>query len=165
MNIKKTKIVLTLSSLIFLAIPLSSAFAHEKHCEIKETQLGETMKYMKSELRAYVKGFKSDDSQKMQQHLNELLKLSAMAAEQTPVKIKNINAASMDHQQMDMSAIDHGDMDIKDMPTMDHSNMQMNHANMEVGEMNMGSADHDMSAMPNMAGMSKEQHHQHMLYM
>lgn len=130
MNIKKTKITLILSGLIFLAMPLSSAFAHEQHCEIKETQLGDTMKYMKSELRAYVKGVKSDDAQKMQQHLNELLKLSSMAAEQTPVKIKNMHAAGMDHQQMDMSTMDHGDMDVKDMPAMEGMSADQHHQHM-----------------------------------
>lgn len=155
MNRTKTKMVLTLSGLIFLAMPVSSAFAHEQHCEIKETQLGETMKYMKSELRAYVKGVKRDDAEKMRQHLNELLKLSSMAAEKTPIMIKNMHAAGMDHQQMDMAAMDHADMKVKGIPAMDHSNMD--HGKMD-------SADHDMSTMPGMEGMSNEQHHQHMLY-
>lgn len=135
MNIKKTKIALALSGLMFLAAPLPSAFAHDKHCEIKDTPLGDTMKYMKSELRGYVKGVKGDDPQKMQQHLNGLLKLIAVAAEQTPVKIKN------------MQAMDHGDMESK---AMEHSDMKMD------------SAEHDMSKMP---GMSNEQHHLHMQYM
>jgi DNA-directed RNA polymerase subunit F len=160
MNFKRNKIALVLGAFVFLATPLASASGsgsgsdhdHDKHCEIEDTQLSDTMKYMKSELRAYVKGFKKDDSEKMQKHLNELLKLSTLAADQTPVKIKNM--ASMDHSKMDM----------KNMPEMDHSKMDMNDmAGMDHGDIN--SADHDMSTMPSMAGMSAEQHHQHMMYM
>ncbi len=158
MNIKKSKIVLALGGLIFLAAPLGSAFAHEQHCEIEDTQLGNTMKYIKSELRAYVKGFKNDDPQKMQQHLNELIKLSSIAAEQTPVKIKKMHdhdmpISEMDHSQMDMSGM--SEMDMSGMAEMDHS--QMEHSQ-------MASPQHDMASMPGMEGMSNEQHHQHMLY-
>lgn len=179
MNIKKNKMLFALSTALFLSMPLANVSAHEKHCEIEDTQLGDTMKYMKSELRAYVKGFKKDDAQKMQVHLNELLKLSGQAVEYTPVKIKN-----MAHDQSNMAAIEHGNMDGESMPEMDHSKMdhstmqevtpaemkEMDHANMDHGDMNHGdmnmqSADHDMSTMSSMAGMSNEQHHQHMLYM
>ena len=139
-------------SVIFLATPFTSAFAHEKHCEIKDTQLSDTMKYMKSELRGYVKGFKGDDAEKMQQHLNELLKLSSMLADQTPVKIKNMHAASMDHEQMDMSEMDHAKMDMQATPEMDHS--KMDHSKMDHGDMEMNHGDMEMNhgdmAMPEM---------------
>ncbi|WP_193755497.1 copper resistance protein CopA [Psychromonas sp. psych-6C06] len=177
MNVKRTKIALLLSSTLFLSLPMSSAFAHEAHCEIKETQLGETMKHLKSELRAYVKGFKKGDQEKMQQHLNELLLLSEKAIQFTPVKI-----AQMDHEdmkgkgvpEMDHSKMNHGEMKSKAMPEMDHSKMdhgemkgkampEMDHSKMDHGDMD--SKKHDMTNMPNMEGMSATQHHQHMKYM
>jgi len=182
MNIKKTKLAIALTGALFLTLPMSQAFAHEKHCEIKETQLGETMKHMKSELRAYVKGFKKDDTDKMQKHLNELLKLSEKANQYTPVKITQMNHENkkgMDHSTMDkkeMAEMDHSKMDMKKKPEMDHSKMdhskmdkkemaEMDHSKMDHGGMDMDSMDHDMAAMPSMEGMSLEQHHQHMKYM
>jgi hypothetical protein len=170
MNINKTKLVLALTGSLFLAMPVSQVFAHEAHCEIKETKLGDTMKYMKSELRAYVKGFKSDDQDKMQKHLNELLKLSKQASQYTPVLItmnqhSDMDMEGMDHSKMDMKDMDHSKMDMKEM---DHSKMDMkgmDHSKMDHGDMNMDSADHDMSTMPSMEGMTTEQHHQHMKYM
>ena len=179
MNIKKSKIVLALGGLLFLSAPLSSAFACENHTEMQEMQQGDTMKSIKSELRGYVKGFKADDSQKMQQHLNELLQLSEKATKEIPEKIAAMDVGNeMDHSQMnhadmmmpemDHSQMDHGDMT---MPEMDHS--QMDHGEMAMSEMDhsqmdhsdMGSVGHDMSAMPSMEGMSSAQHHQHMIYM
>lgn len=168
MNIKKSKLALALTGALFLSLPMSQAFAHEDHCEIKETQLGETMKHIKSELRAYVKGFKKDDAQKMQKHLNELLMLSEKANQYTPVKIAQMshdNMKGMDHSKMDMKEMDHSKMNMKEM---DHSKMDMkgmDHSKMDHGDMNMDSMDHDMSSMPQMEGMSPEQHHQHMKYM
>lgn len=88
MNIRKNKVALALSGLLFLSTPFSSAFAHEDHCEIKDTKLGDTMDYMKSELRAYTKSFKSDDTEDMKKHAGELLKLSAIAKDEVPVTIK-----------------------------------------------------------------------------
>lgn len=177
MNMKKSKIALLLTGTLFLSLPMSQAFAHEDHCEIKETQLGETMKHLKSELRAYVKGFKKGDQEKMQRHLNELLQLSEKAVQYTPVKIAQMGHADM--PAMDHSNMDHGDMESKSMPEMDHSTMDhssMDHGDMESKPMpemdhstmdhsNMDSADHDMSSMPSMEGMSADQHHQHMKYM
>ncbi|WP_372880592.1 hypothetical protein [Psychromonas sp.] len=169
MNIKKSKIVLALGGLIFLAAPLGSAFAHEQHCEIEDTQLGNTMKYIKSELRAYVKGFKNDDPQKMQQHLNELIKLSSIAAEQTPVKIKKMHdhdmpMAEMDHSQMDMSGMaemDHSQMDMSGMAEMDHAQMDMSGmSEMDHSQMDMsGMAEMDHSQM-DMSGMAELDHSQ-----
>jgi hypothetical protein len=144
MNIKKSKIVLALGSFLFLSVPLSSAFADQKHCEMSGT-----MKSMKSELRGYVNSFKSDDAQKMQQHTNELLQLSEKAVNETPV---NINVMK------DMPEMDHSQMDMKDMPEIDHSKM-------DHGDMNMDSPDHNMATMPTMEGMSNAEHHQHMMYM
>lgn len=164
MNIKKSKIVLALGGLLFLSVPLSSAFADEKHHEIQEMQLGDIMKSMKSELRGYVKGVKADDSQMMQQHLDELLQLSEKAAKESPAKINAMHTGGkMDHSKMDhdgmvMPEVEHSQMDMKDMSAMDHT--KMNH-----GDMNTDRADHDMSTMPSMEGMSNEQHHQHMMYM
>jgi len=83
MNIKKSKIALALGTLIFLAAPLSSAFADQKNCE-----MGGTMASMKNELRGYVKGFKGDDAQKMQQHMNALLQLSEKTTQETPANMK-----------------------------------------------------------------------------
>lgn len=141
MNIKKTKIALALGGLLFLATPFASALAHEKHCDIEKTQLGGAMKEMKSQLKGYVSAFKADDTEKMQAHLNALLKLSADSAKQTPMKVQSMhtdNMDEMDHSQMDMAAMDHDKMDPSQM---------------------------DMSAMANMAGMSSEQHALHMQYM
>ena len=156
MNIKKSKIGLALSGLLFLSAPLSSVFADQKHNEIKQTQMGGTMQYIKSELRGYVQGVRSDDAQKMQQHLNELLTLSAMTANQAPVKMKNMPAA-MNHEQMGMSEMEHANMDSKEIAAIEHPNM-------DHGDMKMDSADHDMSTMPGMEGMSAAQH-QHLMYM
>lgn len=91
MNIKKTKIALALGALIFLAAPLTSTFADEKHNDMKEMQMGDTMQQIKNELRGYVEGVKSNDTQKMQQHLKELLKRSELP--------------EMDHSKMDMKAM------------------------------------------------------------
>ena len=153
MNIRKSKIALALGGLLFLA-PFTSAIAHEKHCDDNEqTQLGGAMKEMKSELRGYVSAFKEDDGQKMQAHLDALLKLSASSAEQMPMKVQGMhtdakasqtmNMPEMDHSKMDMPAMDHSKMD---MPEMDHSKM-------------------DMSAMANMEGMNSAQHEMQMHYM
>jgi len=155
MNIKKTKLAIALTGALFLTLPMSQAFAHEKHCEIKETQLGETMKHMKSELRAYVKGFKKDDTDKMQKHLNELLKLSEKANQYTPVKITQMNHENkkgMDHSTMDkkeMAEMDHSKMDMKKKPEMDHS--KMDHSKMDKKEMaEMDHSKMDMKKKPEM---------------
>ncbi|MFT6984368.1 MAG: hypothetical protein ACJAT7_000155 [Psychromonas sp.] len=140
MNINKSKIALALGGLLFLATPFASALAHEKHCDIEKTQLGSAMKDMKSSLRGYVKAFKDDDSQRMQDHMNGLLKLSAIAAEQTPLKVQSMHADNMVNEEMGMSDMDHGDMD-------------------------MDSSDHDMSGMAGMEGMNSAQHSLHMQYM
>ncbi|PKG38538.1 copper resistance protein CopA [Psychromonas sp. Urea-02u-13] len=177
---KKTKLALALTGALFLTLPVSQVFAHEKHCDIKETQLGETMKHIKSELRAYVKGFKKDDANKMQKHALELIKLTERAINETPMKIKMMghegmpNMEGMDHSKMemaDMKGMDHSKMDMADMKGMDHSKMDMadmkdmDHSKMDHGDMKLSSPEHDMSKMPSMKGMSAEQHHQHMMYM
>lgn len=166
MKTKKTKLAVILSASLFLFTPFSTVSAHSEHCEIKETELGETMKHMKSELRAYVKGFKAEDPDKMQRHLNELLQLSEKANKLTPVTIMQMghdDSSEMDHSAMvAMSEMDHSQMIhgvTADMTEMDHS--KMGHGEMT----DMDSQDHDMSKMPSMAGMSNEQHHQHMKYM
>ncbi|PKH02100.1 hypothetical protein CXF72_13365 [Psychromonas sp. MB-3u-54] len=165
MNIKKSKIALALGALLFLSVPLSSALADQNHNDVKVAQRGDTMEFIKSELRGYVKGVKSDDAQKMQQHLNKLLTLSTMPANQTADKMNNMPAASMGHEQMGMSEMEHANMGQDDMG-MDHSNMTdsdmaMDHSNMADSDMKMDGASHDMSTME---GMSPAQH-QHMLYM
>jgi uncharacterized protein involved in copper resistance len=65
----------------------------------------------------------------------------------------------MDHSTMEMgemSAMDHSTMEMPEMSAMDYSTM--NHDDMD-------SAEHDMSTMPGMEGMSQAQHHQHLIYM
>lgn len=104
---KKTKIALALGGLIFLAAPLSSVFATEKHHEMQEMQMGDSMQYIKNELRGYVDGVKSNDTQKMQQHLNELLKLSELPA---------MDHSNMDHSEMNMNS---GEHDMSAMPSME----------------------------------------------
>ena len=86
-RIKRNKLALSLAATLFLSLPMSQAFAHEEHCEIKDTELGDMMKYMKSELRAYNKSFNSEDQAEMKEHANELLKLSAKAEQLIPVVI------------------------------------------------------------------------------
>lgn len=86
-TIKRNKLALSLAATLFLSLPMSQAFAHEEHCEIKDTELGDMMKYMKSELRAYNKSFNSEDQAEMKEHANELLKLSAKAEQLIPVVI------------------------------------------------------------------------------
>ena len=168
MNIKKSKMALALSGLLFLSVPVASVLADQKHTDMKMMQQSETgtMKSIESELRGYVKAFKADNSQKMQQHIKKLLQLNEKASTEIPAKIYSMHPggemdhSQMDHSKMDMAEMDHSQMDQSkmDMAEMDHS--QMNH-----GDMNMNSADHDMSAMPSMEGMSSAQHHQHMIYM
>ena len=162
MNIKKSKIALLLGASLFLVMPLSSTFADQNHHDIKVTPMGGVMQNIKSELRGYVKGVKSNDAQKMQQHLDALLKLSAMPAmDHSEMKLDhaymtNEAMATMDHSKMDHSdmPMDHTDMTTETMATMDHSTMD--HSEMQT--------DHDMSTMSGMDGMSAEQH-QHMMYM
>ena len=157
MNIKKSKITLALSSLLFLSVPLSSVFADENHHEAKEVQQIDTMTSIKNELRSYVESVKSDDSAMMQQHINKLLQLTDKASKEVPAKINAMH---------DASKMDHSKMDMKDMPEMDHSKMDMKDmSGMDHSKMNMESTGHDMSTMPSMEGMSSAQHHQHLLYM
>ena len=87
MTVKRNKLALSLAATLFLSLPMGQAFAHEEHCEIKDTELGDMMKYMKSELRAYNKSFNSEDQAEMKEHANELLKLSAKAEQLIPVVI------------------------------------------------------------------------------
>ena len=159
MNIKKNKIALVLGASLFLTMPLSSTFADQNHHEIKKVPMGDTIQNIKNELRGYVEGVKSDDTQKMQQHVDTLLKLSAM-----PAMNLDHSDMPMDHTEMTheaMAAMDHSKMDHSDMP-MDHTDMTtetmvtIDHSEMQT--------DHDMSTMSGMEGMSAEQH-QHMMYM
>ncbi len=158
MNITKSKIALVLGALLFLSVPLSSAFADQKHNENKEMQMGDTMQFIKNELRGYVKGVKGDDAQKMQQHLDKLLTLSAMSTNQSADKIENMPAATMSHEQMN-----HEQMGMSEMEhaNMGQDDMAMDHGGMSNGDMQMESADHDMSTMESMSPAQ----HQHMLYM
>ncbi|WP_019613106.1 hypothetical protein [Psychromonas ossibalaenae] len=151
MNIQKNKMALALSAVLLLSLPVS-AFAHEKHCEVKDTQLGDYMKYMKSELRGYVKGFKGGDQEKMQLHINELLKLSELAVNETPVKVKMLNDDKSAMQGMDHSQMDHSDM--ADMKGMDHS--QMAHSDM-VDMKGMDHSQMDHSDKTDMKGMDHSQ--------
>ncbi|MGB5445488.1 MAG: hypothetical protein WBM99_08285 [Psychromonas sp.] len=165
MNMKKTKIALALGGLIFLAAPLSSVFADEKHNEMKEMQMDCSIKEIKNELRSYVEGVKSNDTQKMQQHLNELLTLSNLPA----MDHSAMEHSTMDHSEMQM---DHVDMVNKAMPAMDHSTMDhstmeqsaMDHSEMQMDHANMENDAHDMSTMAGMEGMSPAQH-QHIMCM
>lgn len=116
MTIKKTKLTFILAGTLLFSLPMSPAFAHAEHCEIKDTELGDTMKYMKSELRAYVKGFKADDAKKMQKHLNELLMLSDRASQYTPVMITKMQ--HVDSDKGEMKEMEHGKMDMSAMSNM-----------------------------------------------
>jgi hypothetical protein len=191
MNIKKSKIALALSGLLFLSVPLSSAFADQKHCEMDGN-----MASIKSELSDYVKSIKANDAQKTQQHINTLLQLSEKAtnemANMDHSKMDMKEMAGMDHSKMDMkdmAGMDHSKMDMKDMAGMDHSKMDMkdmsgmDHSKMDMKDMagmdhskmdmkEMAGMDHskmDMKDMANMdhskmQGMSDEEH-QHMMHM
>jgi len=122
MTIKKTKLTLLLAGTLLFSLPISQAFAHADHCEIKDTELGDTMKYMKSELRAYVKGFKADDAKKMQKHLNELLMLSDRASQYTPVMITKMQHTDSDKSKM--KEMDHAKMDMSAMSNMQGMNVE-----------------------------------------
>jgi len=87
----KRNLAFTLLSALLFTQSTSLVFAHADHCGIKETTLGDTMKHIKSELRAYNKGFKADDKAEMQEHINELIMLSGKAKALLPVVIENIN--------------------------------------------------------------------------
>lgn len=87
MIIKKTKLAISLAATLLLSLSMSQAFADQAKCEVKDTELGDIMKYMKSELRAYNKGFDSEDKEEMLKHANELVMLSAKAEQLVPVVI------------------------------------------------------------------------------
>jgi len=87
MILKKTTLTLALMGTLFFALPMTHAFADEIKCEIKDTELSDIMKYMKSELRAYNKGFDSENKEEMLQHANELVMLSEKAGQLIPVVI------------------------------------------------------------------------------
>ncbi|MDN2663426.1 cytochrome b562 [Psychromonas sp. 14N.309.X.WAT.B.A12] len=91
MSMIKSKLAFTLLGALFFTQPASLVFAHAEHCGIKETVLGDTMKYIKSELRAYNKGFKADNKAEMQDHINELIMLSGKAEALMPVVIENMD--------------------------------------------------------------------------
>lgn len=93
MTLKKTKLALALTATLVFSLPMSQAFAHEDHCDIEDTELGDTMKYMKSELRAYNKGFDSEDQAEMKEHAGELVKLSERAKLLIPTLISKDNHA------------------------------------------------------------------------
>lgn len=93
MILKKTTLTLALTGTLFFALPMTHAFADEAKCEIKDTELGDTMKYMKSELRAYKKALNSEDQAGMQEHAGELVKLSDRGVEFIPVLISRENKA------------------------------------------------------------------------
>jgi len=193
MNMSKTKMTLALSSLLFLSAPITSVFADQGHAQMKTMQASETttMKSIETELRGYVKAFKTDDFQMMQQHIDKLLLLNEKASKEIPAKIyamhgdgeidhskmdmTDMHHSQMDHSKMAMADMDHSQMDHSkmDMTDMDHSQMEhskmdmtdMDYSQMDHSKMDMNSADHDMSAMPSMEGMTSAQHHQHMMYM
>lgn len=173
MNIQRSSISLALVGALFLAMPMSNAFAKKDKCEIEDTPLSEHMEHMKSELRAYVKAFKSDNNEKMQQHLNELLMLNEKAAKETPVKIKNmaheematISSEKLDAESMpakgnekSMPEISGEKLDAEAVSKMDNSTISSDDMK-EMEQLNMGHGD------MNMKGVSTEQHQQHMKYM
>jgi len=87
----KRNLAFTLLSALLFTQSTSLVFAHAEHCGIKETTLGGTMKHIKSELRAYNKGFKADDKAEMQEHINELIMLSGKAEALIPVVIEDMD--------------------------------------------------------------------------
>jgi len=93
MTLKKNKLAFSLLTALFFSLPISQTFAHEHHCDIKETELGNTMKYIKSELRAYNKGFDAEDKAEMKEHAGELVKLTAKAETLIPASIAITNHA------------------------------------------------------------------------
>ena len=98
---------------------------------MQEMQQGDTMKSIKSELRGYVKGFKADDSQKIQQHLNELLQLSEKAMKEIPEKIAAMDVGNeMDHSQMDHSDMGCVGHDMSAMPSMEGMSPAQHHQHM-----------------------------------
>ena len=158
MNIKKTKIALTLGGFIFLAAPLASAFAHEQHAEINQMQMVSYMKTMKDELRGYVKGFKADDSMMMQQQLNKLLKLNMFPMDHS--KISNEEMMNMDHSKMsneEMMNMDHSKMSNVEMMNMDHSKISnvdmMNMDHSKISNEEMMNMDHSKMSNEEMMNM------------
>jgi hypothetical protein len=126
MNIKKTKIALTLGGLLFLSIPLSSALVNQKHCKMSATMMS-----MKSELRGYVTGFKGDDSQVMHQHMNALLLLSEKATNEIPANINAMQVSSkMDHSKMDHGEMNSPEHNMTTMPTMVGMSNEQHHQHM-----------------------------------
>ena len=143
MKMKKSTLAIALTGALLFTLSISQAVAHEKHCDIEETELGDIMKYMKSELRGYNKGFKADNANKMQKHLTELLLLSERAKQYMPVMVS----------KMEKGHIKAGEHDQADDKKMDHSKMAKAENNAA-----------DMSTMPNMEGMTSGQHQQYMEY-
>lgn len=179
----KTKMALVLSGLLFLSAPITSLFADQEHAQMKTMQASKTitMKSIERELRGYVKAFKADDFQMMQQHIDKLLLLDEKASEEIPAKIYAMNSGEMVHSQMDhskmammdiedsqmdMTDINHTQMEHNKMDMIDMDPSQMDHSKMDMVNMDHSQISHgDMSAMSSMEGMTSAQHHQHMMYM
>jgi len=151
MNFNNTTLALALSGVLFFTLPMTSVFANQATCELSASQPENVIKQIKSELKGYVKGVKSDAQTTMQTHVNTLLILSE-TANQSMAGMDHSNMAGMDHSQMQ-------GMDHSNMAGIDHSNMKgMDHSKMTgIDHSNMKGMDHSK--------MNEEVHQQHMSYM
>ena len=150
MNFNKTTPALALYGTLLLTLPMTSVSANQATCEVSASHPSNVIKQIKSELKGYVKGVKSDDQATMQTHVNALLTLSETA---------NQSMKGMDHSKM--QGMDHSNMkgmEHSKMTGMDHSNMKgMDHSNMtEMDHSKMSEAVH-LRHMSYMTGMQQLQ--------
>ncbi len=141
--LKKITLVLALTGAVSLP-----AMAHSEHC--KDTELGNIMKTMKTDLKLYVEAFKADDKGAMQAQAAKLLTSARQAKNEVPLKLQQDphgNMADMSHAMDNMPAMDHDMGNMKGMPAMKHDMAAMDHRK-----------------MGNMAGMDHQTHMQHMAY-
>ncbi len=109
---KKIAVALALTgALAAFSMP---AIAHSEHC--KNTELGGIMKELKSDLKTYVKAFKSNDQALMQLQLDKLITSTSKAKKEVLLKLQDMDMSNMDHTKM-------GDMKDMNMSNMDHSKM------------------------------------------
>ena len=141
------KIAVTLALAGALSVFSMPVLAHSEHC--KNTELGGIMKELKSDLKTYVKAFKSNDQALMQLQLDKLIASTSKAKKEVPLKLQDMDMSDMDHTKM-------GDMKDMNMSNMDHTKMS------DMKDMNMSDMDH--SKMGDMKGMDHQSHMQHMAY-
>lgn len=99
--VKKTLLILSGAGLFMLS---QGAFAHAAHC--KDTELGTLMDGMKTDLKAYVKAFKSSDAPEMQTRLDRLLVASEKSKDYLPQKLQDQSPVKKDQAREYLQGMD-----------------------------------------------------------